>query len=230
MSVKTKVTVPDGSSGTRRSYAPGARSDAELLGEQLHHRPRAVGPVRDDRDRRVRARIVERAERDARVVSLQHDGVRGSVEPESESVPPLLLGGDAPRSRRLADPFVRDDPAAEERPPQGTNVGDGRVDAPVTASPDRQVQHVRAESVDLQVTVRRSQGELVAAKEGGVDHSAGRADALEDELVERDSTRALGDEREHDVAAVAVPKPLAGLERLRMSVEHREIVLGGYER
>jgi hypothetical protein len=44
--------------------------------------------------------------------------------------------------------------------------------------------------------------------------------------VKRRRARPLGDERQHDVAAVAVGEALARREGGRVPVEHREIVLG----
>jgi hypothetical protein len=57
-------------------------------------------------------------------------------------------------------------------------------------------------------------------------HPRGLAHALTDELVEGRPAHALGDQGEHDVAAVAVGEPLARSELARVPVEHDEIVLG----
>ena len=48
-------------------------------------------------------------------------------------------------------------------------------------------------------------------------------------VVERHPTHPLGDQRQHDVAAVAVGEALAGRELRRVSVEHGEELLGGRE-
>ena len=47
--------------------------------------------------------------------------------------------------------------------------------------------------------------------------------------MERHSARAFGNERQHDVACVAVREALAGRKLARVAVEHREVVLGGRE-
>jgi hypothetical protein len=47
--------------------------------------------------------------------------------------------------------------------------------------------------------------------------------------VERRARRALRDQREHDVAAVAVREPVARGELARVSVEHPEALFGGVE-
>src|SRR5215216_529767 len=79
--------------------------------------------------------------------------------------------------------------------------------------------------VDLEVAMRRSSRELVRAQERSVAHPRALADAALHELVEGSAGRALRDEREHDVAAVAVGKALAGRELRWVAVENREVVL-----
>ena len=56
-------------------------------------------------------------------------------------------------------------------------------------------------------------------------HPGRLADALAHEVVEGHAARALGDEREHDVAAVAVREALAGSELRRVPVEDGEVLL-----
>ena len=76
--------------------------------------------------------------------------------------------------------------------------------------------------VDRRVAERGAAGQLVGAQELGVAHPGRLADALPHEVVERRAARPLGDQREHDVAAVAVGEPLVGRELGRVPVEHRE--------
>ena len=79
--------------------------------------------------------------------------------------------------------------------------------------------------VALEVAKSRSSRELVRAQERGVAHPRALADASVHEPVEGSAGRALGDEREHDEAAVAVGKALAGRELRWVAVENREVVL-----
>ena len=60
-------------------------------------------------------------------------------------------------------------------------------------------------------------------------HPRGLADAAAHQLVEGDAARPLGDQGEHDVAAVAVGEPLAGRELGRVAAEHGEVVLRLHE-
>ena len=47
--------------------------------------------------------------------------------------------------------------------------------------------------------------------------------------MERHAAGPLGDQGQHDVAAVAVGEPLAGRELRRVAVEHGEVLLGGHQ-
>ena len=60
-------------------------------------------------------------------------------------------------------------------------------------------------------------------------HAGGRAHTLLHEVVERHAARPLGDQGQHDEAAVAVREPLAGREHGRVAVEHGEVLLGRRE-
>ena len=152
------------------------------------------------------------------------------VQPEAEPVAPSP-GVVAVGTHQLAHPARRDDPAREERLPQRADVGDRRVDPAVAGAPHGQVVHVRPPgAVDLEVAERSAARKLVRAQELGVDHSRRLADALSHEVVERDPADPLGDQREHDVPAVAVREALAGSELRREAVEHGEILLGRRER
>ena len=57
-------------------------------------------------------------------------------------------------------------------------------------------------------------------------HSRRLADPLTHELVKRHAARALDDQRQYDVAAVAVREALARCELRRVAIEHGEVVLG----
>src|SRR5262245_47853886 len=122
MSVKTKVTVPAGRSGTTRSYVSRRASAEEPRLERGGEIPRPVGDVRDDRVRDLGAGSVEREERDADVRSDEDDAVVLRPQPEPEPVPPRaarVSRYDAARARHLGDPLLRHDPARFERSPEG---------------------------------------------------------------------------------------------------------------
>src|SRR4029450_6024237 len=106
-------------------------------------------------------------------------------------------------------------------------VRDRRVDAAVAAATYRQLEGIRPRRVD--VAEGRPLGELVGAEEPRVAPPRWLAGALPDELVERNAARALGEEREHDIAAVAVREAFVRRELGREAVEHREVRLGGCE-
>src|SRR3954452_7755957 len=97
---------------------------------------------------------------------------------------------------------------------------------PVARTSDGQMEDVRPPRVvEIEVPTSRSSRELVGPQERRVAHASALADAALHELVEGSAGRALGDEREHDVAAVAVGEALAGRELRRVAVENREVVL-----
>src|SRR5207245_10988549 len=61
----------------------------------------------------------------------------------------------------------------------------------------------------------------------GGTQARGGAPALRDDLVNRGSRGPLGDQREDDIATVAVREPFTGRELLREPVERGEVLLGG---
>ena len=90
-------------------------------------------------------------------------------------------------------------------------------------------QDVRAESLLVEVPDGDVTGQLVAPQERGARHPGGAADALVDEIEERGSRDALGDQREHDVRLVVVREALAGRELHRVAVEDLEVRLDPVE-
>src|SRR3954452_20042189 len=97
---------------------------------------------------------------------------------------------------------------------------------PVARTSDGQMEDVRPPRVvEIEVPTSRSSRELVGPQERRVAHARALADAALHELVEGSAGRALGDEREHDVAAVAVGEALTGRELRWVAVEDGEVVL-----
>ena len=107
------------------------------------------------------------------------------------------------------------------------HVGRGRVDAAVTTAPHREVEHIRRQAVGREVADGRATRQLVGLQERSVTHARGCAHALRNELVKRGSRGPLGDQREDDIATVAVREPFTGRELLREPVERGEVLLGG---
>src|SRR6185312_8060687 len=209
---------------------PRGRSVRRRTLEIPNDRPRALARVRDDRERQACARIVHGPERDTRVVPLQEDGIVRRVEPEAQPVALRVLRRVAARPNHLRDPLRGDDPTGEERPPERAQIGGRGVDPAVAAPAHGKMEDVAPQgAVDLDVPGGCPGGELVGAQERRVRQPGGPAHALLDQLVEGHAARALGDERQDDVAGVAVCEALAGRELARVAVEHHEVVLGGRE-
>ena len=82
-------------------------------------------------------------------------------------------------------------------------------------------------SLGSEVADRGAAGELVGAQERGVAHLRRVANALTHELVEGHARHPLRDQREHDVAAVAVRESLAGGELRLVPGERGKVLLGG---
>src|SRR5436190_1013464 len=76
-------------------------------------------------------------------------------------------------------------PGDREGRPQAMDVVERGVDATVTAAQNGQVQDVRAQAVDVQVTDGGAGGQFVTAHEGGVAHASRGAHALAHELRKR---------------------------------------------
>jgi hypothetical protein len=90
------------------------------------------------------------------------------------------------------------------------------------------VEHVRPRPArDGQVTERGPGREFVRTQERGVGHPGRPAHAFGHELVESNAADPLGDQREHDIPAVAIGEPLARGELGGVPAEHGQVVLGG---
>ena len=83
--------------------------------------------------------------------------------------------------------------------------------------------------VRVDVPERRAFGQVVRAKEGGVDHARRFAYALDDQVMERETGDALGEQREDHVSTVAVGESLAGRELRREAVEDPDVPFGRRE-
>ena len=166
-----------------------------------------------------------RAERDARVVSLQHHHIARLVEPEAEAVALLLLRYVAARPHHLRHPSLRHDLPGEQGDPERAQIGCGGVDPAVTAADHREVEHVRPRAVVGEIAQRGVAREFVGTQEFRVRHRRRAADALSHELVELHAARPLGDQREDDESAVAVGEALPRRRHGGMAAEHREVLL-----
>src|SRR6185369_2225813 len=120
-------------------------------------------------------------------------------------------GGVDAGTHHFRDPVLRDDPAGEERLPEGADVGGGGVDPAVATASYRKVEDIRPPcAFQLDVAHCGAAGKLVGAQELRIDQPGRPANTLLDELVEANAACPLGDERQHDVPAVAVTEALAG--------------------
>ena len=111
--------------------------------------------------------------------------------------------------------------------PQPVDVRGRGVDPAVAVAAHRQVEHVRAQPVVVEVADGGAAGQFVGSQEFRVGHSGRPADALVDQIMERHSRGPLGEQGQHHVSAVAVVEPLTGLVLHRVTVQHGEELLGG---
>ena len=111
--------------------------------------------------------------------------------------------------------------------PQRVDIGDRRVDAAVSRPANGEMEHVRPQTVVVDVTESGPAGEFVGTEERRVVHAGRRTHAFVDELVEGRAGGAFREERQHDVPAVAVREPLVGRELRGMTAEGAlQIVVG----
>ena len=129
----------------------------------------------------------------------------------------------------VGDPLPWHDPALDQRRPERPHVADRRVDPSVARPANGQVKHVRPCALGEEIAERRACRQLVRAEECRVLETSRLAHALPHEVVVRHAARALGDEREHDEAAVAVGEVRACGELRRVAVEDPHVVLGPEE-
>ncbi len=147
-------------------------------------------------------------------------------EPEAEPVA-TVRARVASLSEHLGERLLTDDRACEERAPERRHVRSGRIGASVAAATNGEMEDVRPpRAVDLHIAERRATRQLVRTEERRVAHLRRSAHEVVDEVVEWHPGRALGDQGENDVTAVAVGEALSGWELLCVPVESVEIVLG----
>src|SRR4029453_630186 len=148
----TRTSAPPGGGTPPHGAPPPAGRPAldlreEDLVEVLGQGPRALAGVREDGVREPGTRIVDGAERHARVVPVEFRDGGGRVEPEAQTVAGGPLGHVAVRPEHLGDERGRHDPAVDDRAPERGDVRGGRVEASVAASPDGQVEDVAPQAL-----------------------------------------------------------------------------------
>ena len=202
-------------------------SRGAFLLEPTGDRPCAFIGVREQRPRQEPFRVVDGDEANSRVAAVE---TTARHPPEARTRARSAIRAGALRSLSISarSPHARSSPRrARARTPRcprrSCRCRRRRCRGPAGG------RRSSATSVDLQVADRRAPGKLVGAEERRVGMPAGRADELADEVVERRRRRPFRDQRQHDVAAVAVREALAGRELLRVAVEHLEIRLGRRE-